>query len=212
MRQWIFSGWVALGVMMGLSPVVGAQDVTSVTQPTGSGGTGATQIDTQYENQGITGLIDVYLNFTSVAPLSFSFDVDGAGAYTLHSDTGFNSGFTTGIVNNTGQVWTGFDFSVSSSIGAGANGLEVFNFFTGTFGPSNNIILGNGTMPSGDTLSVIFALATPSAGTVDVTYTPLVSSIPEPSSLVLLSLGSVGIVAASLHRRRSRNYAKAQLP
>ncbi len=190
--------------------MAGAQDVTSVTQPSGPGGTGATQIDTQYVNYGINSLIDVDLNFTSVAPLSFSFDVDAAGGYTLHSDTGFNPSFTTGIVNDTGQVWSGFVFSVTSSIGAAPNAIEVFNYFSPVTGASNTITLGDGSMPSGATLSVIFGVGTPSAGEIDVTYTPVVaSSVPEPSSLVLLSLAGIGGGAAYVLRRRSRRKAKA---
>ncbi len=105
--------------LIGLASGARAQDVTSVTQPAGPGGTGATAIDTQYVNFGINSLVDVDLVFTKVAPISFSFDVDAAGGYTLHPDSGFNPAFTTGIVNDTGQTWTGFVFSVDTSLARG---------------------------------------------------------------------------------------------
>ena len=203
-------GLFALALLIGLAPGARAQNtITSVTQPTGPGGTGATQIDNQYTNQGIYGLLDVDLDFTKVAPLSFSFDVTQAGGYTLHSDIGFNPGFTTGIVNDTGQDWTGFNFSVDTSQGAGPNLIVPNNYFSQTVLTPSSTILSDGVMPPGGTLSTIFGVLTPSAQTVTVTYTPVVAGVPEPSSLVLLGLATFCGGMAYRSHRRSRSAARS---
>ena len=138
---------MTMGLLLGLASAAMGQDILSVTQPSGPGGTGTTAIDTQYP--GINSLLDVGLNFTSVAPISFSFDVDGAGGYTLHATSGVNPNFMTGIVNDTGQAWDGFIFSVDTSLGAGPNGLEVFNYFNSGVIGASAITLGDGIVPPG---------------------------------------------------------------
>ena len=148
------------------------------------------------------------LDFTKVAPLSFSFDVTQAGGYTLHSDVGFNPSFTTGIVNDTGQDWTGFIFSVNTSQGAGPNLIVPNNYFSQTVLTPSSTILSDGVQPPGGTLSTIFGVLTPSAQTVTVTYTPVVAGVPEPSSLVLLGLATVGGAIAYRRHRRSRTAAR----
>jgi hypothetical protein len=182
---------MAMGLLIGVSSAAMGQDIISVTQPSGPGGTGITAIDTQFENQGITGLLDVGLNFTSVAPISFSFEVDGPGGYTLHAESGFNPTVMTGIVNDTGQAWDGFIFSVDTSLGAGPNGLEIFNYFNSGVFSSSAITLSDGIVPPGATLDVIFGVGTPAAMDVSVTFTPL-SAVPEPSSVVMLGLAVTG--------------------
>ncbi len=196
---------MATVVLVGLGSGARAQNViTSVTQPSGPGGTGATAIDNQYTDQGITGLLDVDLTFTKVAPISFSFDVDSAGGYTLHANSGFNPDFTTGIVNDTGQAWTGFIFSVDTSLGAGPNGLQApAGFSPLPNSPNGEIVLVGGPLPSGDTFNVIYGVGTPAAMTVNVTFTPL--SVPEPSSVVLLGMAAtVGAIVIYTRRRRLR--------
>jgi hypothetical protein len=197
----------ALVLLIGLAPAARAGAITSVTQPSGPGGTGTTAIDTQYENYGIYSLLDVNLIFTSVQPISFSFDVDDAGGYTLHADSGFNPGVPTGIVNDTGQAWTGFVFSVDTSLGAGPNGLEVFNYFNSGVIGSSAIVLGDGIVPPGGALDVIFGVGTPAAMQVNVTFTPL--SVPEPSSIVTLGLAVIG--GATVYRRQLWSRGAARL-
>jgi hypothetical protein len=197
---------MAFVFLIGLAPAARAQNIiTSVTQPSGPGGTGATAIDNQYTNQGITGLLDVYLDFTKVAPISFTFDVDSAGGYSLHANSGFNPSFTTGIVNDTGQAWTGFIFSVDTSQGAGPNGLQIGNYFNSGVIGSSAITLSDGIVPPGATLDLFLGVGTPAAMTVDVTFTPL--SVPEPSSLVLLGLAVMGGAIVYRRQRRSRGAA-----
>jgi hypothetical protein len=201
-------GLFALALLIGLAPSAGAQNtITSVTQPTGPGGTGATQIDNQYTQYGIYGLLDVDLTFTSLAPISFSFDVTQAGGYSLHTSPGFNPNFTTGITNDTGVDWTSFVFSVDTSQGAGPNGLQLGNDFTSGVIGLSTITLSDGIVPPGGTFGAFFGVGTPSAQTVTVTFTP--QSVPEPSSLVLLGLAALCGGMAYRSHRRSRIAARS---
>ncbi len=196
---------MATVVLVGLASGARAQNtIDSVTQPSGLGGTGATAIDNQYTDQGIYGLLDVELTFTKIAPISFSFDVNSAGGFTLHADSGFNPDFTTGIVNDTGQAWGGFIFSVDTSMGAGPNGLEAPPGFSPMPNPPiGEIVLLGGPLLPGDTFNPIYGVGTPGAMTVNVTFTPL--AVPEPSSVVLLGVAAtVGAIVIYRRRRRLR--------
>jgi hypothetical protein len=187
-------GALALVLLIGVAPWARAGNITSITTPSGPGGTGTAVIDGQTSSAA-----DVSLNFTSVAPIQITLDVDGAGGYLIHTN-----GSTGGILNNTGVPWTSLLFQVSGPEGTGANTIGFDNpqyFAQGLIKPGF-ILLYDGTVPVGAQYNIDLGFATSQAGEITLTYTP--NAVPEPSSLALLGVAAVAglIVHRRLHARR----------
>jgi len=176
--------------LIGLAPAVRAQDITQIGPVSGPGGTGSAVLDSVTSSAA-----DVTLDFTSVAPLFVPLTVDGAGGYLIHTSVG--SGPSLGIINDTGVPWTSLLFEVSGSAGPGANTIGFDNpqyFATGDIKPGY-IFLSDGVVPVGATLNIELGFVTNQGGGVELTYAPNSlppSSVPEPSSLVMLGMAVLG--------------------
>jgi hypothetical protein len=185
-----------------LASAAGAQDITSITTPTGPGGTGTAVIDPVTPSAA-----DVSLNFTAVAPISFKLDVDGPGGYLIHTSAG-----TGGILNNTGVPWTSLLWEVSGPPGTGANtvGFDNPQYFANADIKPGYILLDQGTVPVGAQYNIDLGFATTQAGEITLTYLPNGTAVPEPSSLVLLALAVlIGATVAHWRHRRSRGAVPA---
>jgi PEP-CTERM motif len=163
-----------------LPSTVCAGSVTNVTI-TGPGGTGSSAVSLGFPEFG-------ELDFTSLKPLDITFTVDGAGNY-LYEPI---------IRNDTGATWYAFTL-----MGAGIVSGElptVFEYIS--FKTSDSItFLGDIiAYSSPNQLESEFDFTTASAGTF--TFEAFPNFVPEPSSWLLLALGSVLFVI------RFRNYRK----
>ena len=193
---------LAKAVVFGLAilPSAIAGDVSGITSVTGSGPGGT------YTN-GVTGstFTEPQLRYSSVDYIDLSITVDTSGTYNINE--AISSGF---VLNNTGQVWTGFDLSVlAGSVGTFINPPSPNNWgdFSGTlpntnYAPSNFSTFLCPAGPSaagGSEIEPTGNFTMPSAGTFTVRETPIAA--PEPSSLALAGLGAFG---AGFIRRRVR--------
>jgi hypothetical protein len=161
--------------------------ITNITATDLSGGT--------FDSQSISGHnIDLDKTFTSINPISLTFTVsheDGSG--------GNPYSFTESVLNNTGQLWTDFHYSiVEPDRGQGAvftqfNTGSTFGNFTlddpNASGPRN--LNFTGTLASGNSADAAFSISPfdPGAGNTTTFVLTQVPTIPEPGTYAMLIAG-----------------------
>jgi hypothetical protein len=204
MPKRIFGSLSALILLIGVAPAVWAGNIISIGTPDGPGGSGSAVIDSQ-----IHSAADVILNFTSVAPISFTLVTDGPNAGLIHTSSAPGTPQVGMILNNTGVPWTSLLFHVSGpNAHAAAIGHHIPDYFAkGTF-RNRYILLDHGTVPAGAQYEIDLGFISTQAGEFTVTYTPN-ATIPEPSSLILLGTAFVGVPIVYWRRRRSRGATAA---
>jgi hypothetical protein len=157
----------------------------------------------------------VYLQFTSIKPLTASLGVDGAsfvgtvleGGSIVINGTPENGG---SVLNTTGTSWTSFSIQISGISGATiipGSAVEQSGFLPNVAEDSTDtkITFSGGSVANNASLKIGFQVSVPSSavGNLLLTETPnlVLVSVPEPSSVVLVGLGLLGSLAYARSRR-----------
>jgi hypothetical protein len=148
------------------------------------------------------------LTYTSVDYLDISLTVDAAGYYDLSQAP--SQGFVT---NNSGVPWTGFKIEILSSDVAVEFTPALFpppgdppaydygGVFPFPAWSTSLILFSGGPLNSGFSMAPVSAFQMAGAGTVVFRETPIV---PEPSSVLLATLGSALALATAIAKKRPK--------
>jgi PEP-CTERM motif len=224
-RGWVRSLAIAAAMVGGLALADAARagEITNYNGAVG-GGTATVNgmpygpIETMYPNDAMPGgaggpspnVLDVDKDFTTFQPIDMSFTVANSGGVTSYL-------FDEDVTNSTGVFWTDYHFVLGFGIGAGfvpAAPGGVVEFDPTNPAGSNKFMNGIQTevdvdwqLPGGmangvtgifEVQLLIFDIAPPFTG---YTFTLRQYPTPEPSSVILLGAGLVGLVGYRVRRR-----------
>jgi len=186
-----------------LPSAASAGSITSISV-SGPGGFGFGAVDS-YNSADAYGV----LYFTSVDPIIVSVQVDGPGQYVILFLPGEPASSDVGAVyNGTGVVWTSMLFA-----GEGVDGANSLNSYLDSTsnGPNLSWLGGDSPVPIDGLLACVFTFVTCQAGTFSTSVTPNAPGpqnsdppgAPEPTSLVLMGIGSATLLLVSARRRLS---------
>jgi len=205
MGIFVLSAW-----LVGMSSAVATTMITHVgdnpySKFPATGGTGT------FTNSNVASQAVVIKDFSSLGDipiiLSTSLSIDGNGTSSLLINER--------ITNHTGIDWTDFHL-VFGVIDAGAPFTFAFQNVTNSTGDFSSIVtnpnlvtFSGGTIPNGTTFSIGFnAFVTDTPGLNNLLYgIHEFPSVPEPSSVALLAMGSFGLTGYALRRRFGKKKA-----
>jgi hypothetical protein len=160
-----------------------------------------------FGNAGLFGttntLVEPSLTYTSVDYLDLSLTVDAAGAYEVAETPAFGS-----VHNTTGVAWIGFTWEVISGPAVeflyspnspNFSGQDFSNTFPSVTGTATFASFSGGTLASGGFLEPSFRMTIAEPGTIVIRQTPI--PVPEPASLVLISIGAFAVGCGWAQRR-----------
>jgi hypothetical protein len=148
-------------------------------------------------------IANVTVTATGTSPIIFNLPVSQNSSGNL-----YQLNFTS-FANNTGATWSGFTFALTSG-DASLTSFQPGSFpfpFLNVSSPMPQIVLSRCTLASGNAFVGNLLFSSSGPGTIVITGTPAVGVggpiVPEPSSLILLGFGVLGLLGYAWCRRKA---------